>query len=83
MAALIEPPPEVRARLCACLSGDPDPAVRRIAAVALGELGAADTEGVSTEARNALRAASESSRDPGLERAARRALERLDAAGGG
>ncbi len=82
MAALVEPPPEVRARLCACLSADPDPAVRRIAAVALGELGASGADPVAAEARDALRAASESSQDPDLERAARRALERLDAGGG-
>lgn len=77
LAALIDPPTPVRARLCACLADDPDPAVRRIAAVALGELGAADPGSIGAEARRALRAASESAQDPDLERAARRALERL------
>ncbi len=79
LAALIDPPAPVRARLCACLADDPDPVVRRIVAVALGELGAADPAVMGAEARAALRLASESSQDPDLTRAARRALERMEA----
>ena len=78
LAALIDPPPEAVARLCEVLAADPDPATRRIAAVALGEIGAADPERLPASAGDALRrAAGGDNPDADLARLATRALERL------
>ncbi len=78
LAGLIDPPAEVGVRLVEALAGDADGAVRRIAAVALGEIGAADWQRLPREAVDALRKVRDESRDGDLQRAARRALSRLE-----
>ena len=80
LAALEAPPREVPARLVGALRDDPDAASRRLAALALGELGAADPAALPPEAREALRAASAAGDDPDLRRAAERSLRKLEAA---
>lgn len=73
LAALIDPPPEALARLRDALGSEPDAAARRIAAVALGELGRQHAGGLDAASRDALRAAAAAG-DAGLRRAAERAL---------
>ena len=65
------------ARLLEALDADSDAATRRLAAIALGELGAARPEAVPPETRSRLQAAGEASEDADLRRAAERALRRL------
>jgi HEAT repeat protein len=86
LAALEAPPPEVGARLVEALRGDPDPGSRRLAALALGELGAANPRALPPAARDGLRAALGASEDADLRRAAERSLRKLEGsaeAGGG
>jgi HEAT repeat protein len=71
----------VAARLVEALRGDPDAGVRRIAAVALGELCAERADALPEGALEALRRAHGEPEDASLRRAAARALERLGAAG--
>ncbi|MDH3212105.1 MAG: HEAT repeat domain-containing protein [Myxococcales bacterium] len=79
LASLMEPPPAVLERLVEALAGDPDPASRRIAAAALGEVGAARREALPAGAMAALQRARASAPDCDLRAAATRALERLGA----
>ncbi len=81
MASLMDPPPDVLTRLTDALASDPDAASRRLAALALGELGAASGEPPGT-LREALRAAGSGSQDADLRRAVERALARLGAGAG-
>lgn len=78
LAALEAPPREVPARLVGALRSDPDAASRRLAALALGELGAACPGAFPPEAREALRAASLAAEDEDLRRAAERSLRKLE-----
>ena len=77
LAALDAPPREVPARLVGALQSDPDAASRRLAALALGELGAAHPGALPAEAREALRAACLAGGDEDLRRAAERSLRKL------
>lgn len=79
MAALLAPPPHVASHLLDALAGEADAATRRLAALALGEIGASDPTALPEEAIGALEAAARRSEDPDLQRAVRRALERLEA----
>jgi HEAT repeat protein len=79
MASLVGPGPEVSERLLEALREDPDAATRRLAALALGELGAAQRSAAPPGIESALQAAREISGDPDLRRAVDRALERLAA----
>jgi HEAT repeat protein len=74
MAALRDPGAGVLARLEEALEHDPDPAARRLAAIALGEL-ADDSAEPTASTRAALERACDSP-DPHLRRAAERALAR-------
>lgn len=75
IAALLDPPPEVVARLRHALASEPDVAARRIAAVALGELARRAEGGLDEASRAALEAAAAGG-DADLRRAAERALGR-------
>lgn len=79
MASLVNPRPEVAGRLLEALREDPDAASRRLAALALGEIGAADPSAAPPELESALQDARQVSADPDLRRALDRALERLAA----
>lgn len=81
MAALDDPPPEVGARLAEVFRSDPDGPSQRLAASALGELGARAPAALPEGARAALRAARDGASDPDLSRAADRALERIRTGG--
>lgn len=81
MAALEDPPPEVGARLAEVFRSDPDDASRRLAASALGELGARTPESLPDNVGAALQAARDGASDAELRRAAARALERIDSGG--
>lgn len=74
LSAQLDPPRSVLERLAAALSAEPDAACRRIASVALGEIGARC--GLDAAAIEALRRARDESEDPDLRRGAARALER-------
>ena len=76
MASLEKPPRPVVERLLEALREDPDAATRRLAALALGELGAADPGMLPEEAPDALADAG-ASEDLDLRRAVDRALSRL------
>lgn len=78
MASLESPPPPVADRVLEAFRSDPDAATRRLAALALGELGGAHPEAVPDETGEAL-AAARNSDDPDLRRAVERALDRLQA----
>ena len=78
MASLVEPPGAVLDRLLGALDADTDAATRRLAAVALGEIGAALPEG-HAELPERLARAQATSDDPDLARAIERALTRLAA----
>ncbi|MDH3520336.1 MAG: HEAT repeat domain-containing protein [Myxococcales bacterium] len=80
LAALLDPPAEVLERLCETLRGDDDAASRRIAATALGALGARNAARVPPAAATALRSAARTAGDPDLRRAAARALDRIGGA---
>jgi len=79
MASLLHPPQQIARHLLRALASDSDAATRRLAALALGELGSGDPRSVPAEAREALTAASDRSEDPDLQRAVRKALQRLEA----
>jgi len=79
MAALQQPPPRVPEHLLETLRRDPDAANRRLAALALGELGAANPDCLPAEAFQRLEEAGRDNPDPDLRRALRRALDRLAA----
>lgn len=79
MASLWSPPPRIALQLLHVLAHDADAASRRLAAHALGELGAADARSLPPEARAGLEAALAGNADADLRRAAERALARLAA----
>lgn len=81
MATLADPGADVLERLVAVLGGDHDPASRRIATVALGELGAANPQGLPAGTTDRLREIAGAAPDPDLRRGAARALARLGLAG--
>jgi HEAT repeat protein len=80
LVVLIDPPAEVALRLIETVQGDPDPATRRIAAVALGHVASWAPPDRQAAVRDVLRAA-ETSEDPLLARAASSALVHLEAMG--
>lgn len=73
LAAVLGPEPAVIARLAEALGSEPDPASRRIATVALAEIGARDPAVLDDATLRALEEAAEA-QDPDLQRGARRAL---------
>ncbi len=78
LASLWSPPPRVALQLLHVLANDADAASRRLAALALGELGAADAQNVPAETRARLEAAAAAaSADVDLRRAIERACTRL------
>jgi HEAT repeat protein len=77
MASLMAPPPGVAARLLETLRSDGDAAARRLAALALGEIGASAPDALPPETGARLREAGEACEDPDLRRAVRKALDRL------
>jgi len=79
MVALIDPPPELFPRLLEVLTGDDDPPSRRIASVALAELGANDPRMLPSQTLPVLQQTAQSSDDPDLRRGAQRALARIEA----
>lgn len=79
MASLMSPPPDVAEHLLRTLESDPDAATRRLAALALGEIGATEPSALPSHAEGALRQAGGRSQDPDLRRAVERALTRLRA----
>lgn len=78
LAALLDPPPEVLARLAEALEQEDDGACRRIATVALGALLAARPERDDAGALAALRRARSDGDDPDLRRGAERALALIE-----
>jgi hypothetical protein len=76
LASALAPPGEVVALLAAALGSEADGACRRIASVALGEIGARDPAQLDAAARAALCLARDASPDPDLRRGAQRALAR-------
>jgi hypothetical protein len=80
LAALDQPPPAVFDRLIALASGDPDPASRHLAIVALGEIGSACPDSLPAEALELLRSNARDSGDTILRRVSSRMLDRLAAA---
>jgi HEAT repeat protein len=83
LAALLDPPREVAARLVEVLSADPDAPSQRLAALALGELGAASPAALPAGAHAALARAQAESLDTDLRRAAARSLAKLAGARAG
>jgi HEAT repeat protein len=79
MASLIEPPGTIGTHLLTALREDPDAATRRLAALALGEIGSGHPQCVPPDTRGQLEAAASRAEDPDLKRAIERALSRLDA----
>lgn len=79
ISGLIDPPQTVMDRLVSILEDDPDPASRRLAALALGELGA--RTGLGDPVRRELATAARSGRDADLKRAAASARRRAGGAG--
>lgn len=78
LASLLAAPPVVVERLAEALGAEPDGACRRIATVALAEIGARQRDAVDERALDALRRA-RGDPDPDLQRAASRALRLLGA----
>lgn len=76
LSSQLDPPPAVLERLVAALSEESDGACRRIATVALAEIGARLPGGLDPAARQALVRARDGAEDPDLRRGAARALER-------
>ena len=76
-ASLIAPPPGVATRLLEAIRKDEDPASRRLAALALGEIGRSNPEALPPEAVRQLREDEDRCRDPDLRRALQRALARI------
>ncbi len=81
LASQLDPPGEVVGRLTEALADEPDGACRRIATVALAEIGARTPERIAPAALDALRRASEDPDDADLRRGAERALARLSRQG--
>lgn len=81
MASLLDPPPQVAERCLQALAEDGDAATRRLAALALGEIGAADRRALPAGAAERLQGAATSGDDADLRRAAARALARLEGRG--
>ncbi len=79
MASLQGPPPAIAQHLLAALRSDPDAATQRLAALALGEIGASAPAALPTEAPALLESAAAEGEDVDLRRAAQRALARLRA----
>ncbi|MCP3983284.1 MAG: hypothetical protein GY723_02790 [bacterium] len=80
MASLIEPPPQVAEYLLDTLHNESDPPTRRLAVLALGEIGAQDPDQLPRRASRQLEQTRSSSKtDPDLRRAIDRALTRLGA----
>jgi len=77
MASLTAPPPAVATRLLEAVRGDDDAASRRLAALALGEIGSAASQAISPEAIRQLRDTEHRCEDPDLRRALQRALARI------
>ncbi len=77
LASQLDAPPEVVARLTEALAHEPDGPCRRIATVALAEIGARTPERVQAPAIEALREARDDPSDADLRRGADRALARL------
>jgi HEAT repeat protein len=77
MASLLDPPGSIAAHLLAALREDPDAATRRLAALALGEIGADHPGAVPEGTAEHLAAAGARAEDPDLVRAVERALLRL------
>lgn len=77
MASLLDPPPAVAAHLLAALQRDPDAATRRLAALALGEIGAGHPHAVPADTAQHLAAVAARGEDADLRRAVERALTRL------
>jgi HEAT repeat protein len=77
MASLLDPPRSVATHLLAALRGDPDAATRRLAALALGEIGAGHPHALPEDTAQHLAAAAARGEDPDLQRAVERALARL------
>ena len=76
LACVLDPPAEVIERLAQALNDDADGASRRIAATALGELGAALDAGLPEAATAALQRAADDANDSNLRLAGARALLR-------
>jgi HEAT repeat protein len=83
LAAVEAPRPEVAERLLEALRSEPDATSRRLAALALGELGEKDPAALPAEAQQALRAATAAGADDDLRRAAERSLRKLAGEGAG
>ncbi|MCP5058200.1 MAG: hypothetical protein GY937_15960 [bacterium] len=80
MASLVEPPPQVAECLLTTLRADSDPPARRLAALALGEIGAQDSARIPPHTSEELEQARGACQaDPELLRAIERALARLEA----
>lgn len=80
MASLLAPPTRVAERLLTTLRGDDDDAARRLAALALGEIGAQEPGSIPAETLRELeRTRDEAQADPDLRRAVEKALARLAA----
>jgi len=78
LCSQLDPAPEVLAHLARALTDEPDPACRRIASVALGEIGSRTLDTLPASVRAALENARDTTNDPDLRRGAERALARLD-----
>lgn len=76
LSSQLDPPTAVLERLVAALSEESDAACRRIATVALAEIGARLPGGLDPAARDALSRTRDTTDDPDLRRGAARALER-------
>jgi HEAT repeat protein len=81
LASLEAPPAAVGRRLLEVLRGDPDPPSRRLAALAIGEIGASDPSCLPGDTVASLRATLGESDDADLRRAAERSLGKLGAPG--
>jgi HEAT repeat protein len=79
IASSIAPPPGVATRLLEAIREDDDAASRRLAALALGEIGRANPQAISPELVRQLRDDEPRCKDPDLQRALGRALECLEA----
>jgi HEAT repeat protein len=77
VASLATPPAGVVERLLEALREDDDAASRRLAALALGEIGRANPRAVSPEAARELGELEQRSKDPDLRRSLARARDRL------
>jgi HEAT repeat protein len=81
MASLTDPPPGVATRLLEALREDADAASRRLAALALGEIGSANPKAITPDATAQLQSLEQRCEDPDLRRAAELALARISERG--